>query len=287
MQISSQSPTAFAKVVRRIAILLLMGFLPATADLDPGLQSWSFALTPQMNVLIERSTSSTLVIYHKGSPIIRLEAHAFYPAVKDVSIANPWASPTQIRDLNSDGIPDWAVISWSGGAHCCRTLHIISLGEEPILVDSLKLEHSPFLGFEDMDGDGQVELTVDDWTFAYWNAPFALSPAPKIILSLRADGFHLRPDLMHRPPPTEEKLQEWIKEIHDHPDWDRENGTPPPLLWGRMLDLIFQGQSEVAELLYEDAWLDDFPGKETFRIEFFEALFSSEWILALGAVQIN
>jgi len=117
------------------------------------------------------------------------------------------------QDLTGDGIPNIVVYHWSGGWHCCNTVYIFSLGDELELIDTLDLMDSEF-HFEDIDSDGVWEIVARDYTFAYWNASFVISPAPRIIL--RYDGAHYRLalDLMAKPlpPPAEEKKAVRISE---------------------------------------------------------------------------
>jgi transglutaminase-like putative cysteine protease len=39
--------------------------------------------------------------------------------------------PITGKDVNGDGYPDAVLVSFSGGAHCCWTYHIVSLGKNP------------------------------------------------------------------------------------------------------------------------------------------------------------
>jgi len=253
----------------------------ALADIDPEYLLTELSLTESISVRIEQGWHSVLTVHHHGDIITRLEGYRFIPTNESEDWQSPTSRPITLRDLNADGTPEWAVLEWSGGAHCCRTLHIFSCGEVPALLDSLHLEDSPFTGLKDLDADGRYEVEAADWTFAYWNAPFALSPAPRIVLTLTPRGFELNPALMHRPPPTPQTWAAWLDALAQSDEWDTANALPPPLLWSLMLDLIYQGHPHLAEDLLVQAWPPDFNGRDTFARDFHQTLLQSRWFQQL------
>lgn len=258
---------------------------PLMADLAPDYRAWQFPLTENASALVELEWESCLLIYWHGEERIRLNGYRFFPAVDDLDFRNPWASSPSPTDLNIDGHPDWIVFEWSGGAHCCRTIHVISFIPEPILLASLDLADSWIQPVEDMDGDGYFEVKAHDWTFAYWNAPFALSPAPRIVLTIREDGIYLNPALMLKDPPTQELWQQWLNEIGNDAGWNAEELLPPPLLWEKMLDLIYQGHPHLAERILLEAWPESKPGRSDFRASFYATLATSPWYQKLQPPQ--
>jgi len=50
--------------------------------------------------------------------------------------------PITGRDINGDGQPDAVLVSYSGGAHCCWTYHLISLGKKPGLIQEFEVEQA-------------------------------------------------------------------------------------------------------------------------------------------------
>ncbi len=83
----------------------------------------------------------------------------------------------ECTDLDADGTPELLVTSDSGGAHCCETLRVWTLGAQPTL--ALEYEAGNAAGFEarDLDGDGRLELIVGDDSFAFFDdLPYASSP---------------------------------------------------------------------------------------------------------------
>jgi hypothetical protein len=102
---------------------------------------------------------------------------------------NDWSFSIVIagRDVNGDGILDLVLEAYSGGAHCCWTYYIISLGPKPGLI--LKLQNNRELIFYD-DKHGRIELGTEDGGFDYFDGVcHACSPFPSVYL--RVDGSNL------------------------------------------------------------------------------------------------
>lgn len=102
------------------------------------------------------------------------------------------ASTLSGTDINGDRFPDLIVSAWSGGAHCCYSSGIYSVGENvtPILV--LETGNCGPGELEDLDGDRTLEfITCDDqWAYAYCS--FADSPLPRVIYSYdRTRGMYV------------------------------------------------------------------------------------------------
>jgi len=161
------------------------------------------------------------------------------------------------------------VTSFSGGAHCCFTVHAITLS--PALVE----DEIPTRDSEpELDRSATPpRLRFYDFAFAYWKAPFADSPAPLVIMAWDAKSRSYRPDIaaMRSPPPAPGKLAASAAEVHaklaaSPPD------EPAAELWGRMLDLIYSCNAAAASRFFDLAWPPNRPGKAAFRAEFVEQL---------------
>jgi hypothetical protein len=72
-------------------------------------------------------------------------------------------------DINGDKTPELLVTTNSGGAHCCETLRVWSLGAA--LTPVLEYESGNAEGFElrDLDRDGRAEVLLGDDTFAFYD----------------------------------------------------------------------------------------------------------------------
>ncbi|MEI9988224.1 MAG: hypothetical protein WDN69_37075 [Aliidongia sp.] len=72
------------------------------------------------------------------------------------------------------------VTGWTGGAHCCFTLHVLSLAPG-VRHQAIGVADNDEVGLIDQP-DGPPLLQFGDFNFAYWHAPFVSSPAPRVIL---------------------------------------------------------------------------------------------------------
>jgi hypothetical protein len=138
------------------------------------------------------------------------------------------------------------VWSWSGGAHCCYAFDIFQIGDTFKFIDHLETRNAIESDFKDLRGAGNLVLVTYDWTFEYWNASFAESHAPKVILHYQNNKYRPDLELMRKPAPTEKELQHMVKDMkplfaskamRDDPN---NNLKVPPQLWGKMLDLIYR-----------------------------------------------
>jgi hypothetical protein len=93
------------------------------------------------------------------------------------------ASDLSGTDINADGFPDLVVSAWSGGAHCCYSSGVYSVGESVKAILVLETGNCGPGELEDLDGNGTREfITCDDqWAYAYCS--FADSPLPRVIYS--------------------------------------------------------------------------------------------------------
>lgn len=167
-------------------------------------------------------------------------------------------------DVTGDGVPEAIVFEWSGGAHCCFTLHICQFAPQ-FHMQRIELKHSDRGIFVQADDDPALEIRMHDWTFAYWNCSFADSPAPEICL--KHDGWDWKPcaALMRREvpdlPSAENLADNWRQ-------WDRfasgADATRVAVPWTPLLELIYGGNAEKAWKLLDAAW----PGSAQDRVDF-------------------
>ena len=92
------------------------------------------------------------------------------------------------QDVNGDGNPDLVLEGYSGGAHCCWTYYIISLGHEPGMVS--KFENERGAGFVLNKKTGKMEIETLDGAFDYFdNFSHGGTPFPDVYM--RLDGKKL------------------------------------------------------------------------------------------------
>lgn len=171
---------------------------------------------------------------------------------------------------------------FTGGWHCCTYIHVFQITPDLRPVDTIvgEYEHPEFV---DLDGDGQFEVLVKDWTFAYWKNAFSTSPAPAVILAFDGERFRLAPEYMLRERPTPSQLETLAQDVLHDPLWapyaEDQSGLlgPPPKLWHVMLDLIYSGHWDLAFDFLDISWPDDVPGKEQFIETFLAQLKRSRY----------
>ena len=187
-------------------------------------------------------------------------------------------------DITGTGKPNAVVSEWSGGVHCCFTMHVFEIGENFKEIARIQADHSDGAHFVDLDHDGSYEFEGNDWAFAYWGTSFMDSPAPRIVLKYRDDRFRLAFDLMAKPSPSAADLARLAGEIRSDDEWspeprkDCENGCGVPVaLWRNMLELIYTGHADLAWHLLDASWPATQKNRSAFVSQFCKQLSSSHY----------
>lgn len=120
-----------------------------------------------------------------GRPAVRVESSG-----RDVANAifddGPYTSTTAsvVRLDNSSAFPQVIAAHYTGGAHCCTVMKVLSFIQGRWQVVSVGEFDSDGPQAEDLNGDGAVELVGKDDSFNYAFASYAESYAPPKILRL-------------------------------------------------------------------------------------------------------
>ena len=105
----------------------------------------------------------------------------------------PWniqISTDQLRDINGDGWPELIFSDYSGGAHCCTSVLIVSLRPKGPAVIFDEALGSTDVTISDLDGDGRREITRTVLS-EYALGSFATgSYGLKVIYSAASDGAY-------------------------------------------------------------------------------------------------
>ena len=183
----------------------------------------------------------------------------------------------ETKDITGDGIPELIMGVWSGGAHCCFSIILFSLGEELKKIAVIEGVDSSF-EFKDFEGDGIYELVGRDWTFAYWETSFANSPAPQVVLRYQHGKYVLATNVMKKQPPDKKELEAKIVGLRDKFANVRAlDDEAPSELWEYMLDLIYTGNGKIALNVFNKAWPEHKEGKEEFLTAFKTQLAKSSY----------
>ena len=90
-------------------------------------------------------------------------------------------------DVNGDGVPDLVLESYSGGAHCCWTYYIISLGANPRLL--ARFENERGAAFV-KSTNGRIDIETQDGDFDYFDGQcHACTVFPLMYLRLEGTRF--------------------------------------------------------------------------------------------------
>ncbi len=214
----------------------------------------------------EGRPSETLTVRRGQHVLLRLRAYRF---------------ELNYRAKVSGAGPDAIVTGWTGGAHCCFTIHALWLSHDirQQIIPVMDNDETGFLS-DERGPDAPPKLRIGDFTFAYWRASFADSPAPTVIFRFDPPTGRYAPDIeaMHKPAPDDAALAAMAKDIHDaERDLPKGDSPPAPLLWKDMLDLIYSGNAPAAHRLFEMAWPEDREGKDEFLACFTEKLSKGIW----------
>ena len=234
----------------------------------------------------EKDGWSGVVQIFKGDEIVFEEQGHKYYTYAEAYVSDDYKIEMG-TDLTGDGEPNLAFVQWSGGAHCCFDTYIFSIGNEFRFISKFFGEHGTPV-FEDVNVDGDYEVLLNDWAFAYWNASFAGSPAPEIILSYNGRGYEVAYDLMKKPLTSsktyyeEDQDADWKRNICQMGNaWLREDYCITSDVWAHMLELIYGGHPEDSWDFLDEIWGSTEDNKQAFIADFKEQLAISDYAESL------
>ncbi|MGB6776609.1 MAG: VCBS repeat-containing protein [Terriglobales bacterium] len=95
-----------------------------------------------------------------GTLTVRSGRSGFPPRLEDPKSWSIQLPTDNMRDINGDGWPEVVITDYSGGAHCCTDLTVLSLRPKgPVCIFSQKLG-SASAELSDLDSDGKMEIVT-------------------------------------------------------------------------------------------------------------------------------
>lgn len=238
------------------------------------LGDWTFSVTRD-----ERTGVGVLEVRRGGARVLR---RATEPGGR-FTLGGRGAGGRELAlgaDVDGDARPDAVVVEHTGHAHCCTLVHVWSLGETLDPVATLDAGHGDEgWAFADLDGDPGLEFVTRDWTFAYWRAGFAESPAPGVVLDPRDGRYRADAAAMWRSAPDPRAIELRARAVRADPSW--AHATPPAALWATALELLYTGHEDRAWDFVDRAWMGDEASLERFRAELREQIGRSPYVVDL------
>jgi len=132
-------------------------------------------------------------VSHNGNRILRRQSHDVWVYTKTKSgkfeeLDTP-STPLELSDLNGDGVKDFAIRQWSGGAYCCYVYEIFSLspGCQRLFYDDAGAAH---FNISQVKNHPAV-LEMEDGAFLFWRAFGVDGPRPVVYLIWKKNRFEL------------------------------------------------------------------------------------------------
>ena len=247
-----------------------------------------FTIAIERTVTGDAMMGEDLLTIRKGGRLYHAEtgAHIQFSTPKE-----PLADLPALVAVTGKAALDIVVQSYSGGAHCCFTVTVVTLAEPFAATDGLDTQSAGAKLFKLPDGGGYGLQTAES-AFDYWRTSYVDSPEPTLYLRYDADayGYKFVPSLMRKPAPTVEALTKLGRQFHDDAEaWKVGPDLVNPAYLRAVVELIYQGNLESAHKLAAAGWPDGRPGREGFTDDLFSCVLpSSQWwpeVAALNGIE--
>jgi len=232
-------------------------------------------------LLVERTSGSDpfdqdLLTLRRGGQLLHAEvaAHIAFVSAADADSALP-----SVVSVTAPGAPDIVVQSFSGGAHCCFTIEILTLGD--------RFQASPPLDTRDagaalvkLPGKEVYGFKSTDETYNYRFSSFVDSPHPEIVLAYDAEnGFTLDIEAMRKPKMKPDEIKAAAAKVRqDAEAWKLPMDFLPGAYLEPILAMIYGGDMQGARQFATEAWLPGRAGLNSFLSDLFDcALPDSPW----------
>lgn len=181
-------------------------------------------------------------------------------------------------DLDGDGVPEFVVSEYTGGANCCFRLHICKVWPD-FHHQVLDLEYASGGIFRQLDPDPAMEAEVRDFSMDFFYSGPRRGVAPS--LKLDFDGRVWRPSasLMRGAPATEAELEAMVR-LWEGFQIDEQGsvvtfGDASREPWAPMVRLVYTGHADQAWGVLERAMPKSLKARRAFWASMLEHLRSS------------
>ncbi len=265
--------------------LLALPMMAASALADEAaLQKWAFG---NADVSIEKVAAgdglgADLLTIRRDGVLMHAEVATHIDFITSDKGA---ADAPKLVPITSAAAHDLVIESFSGGAHCCFSIEVATMGDSFNISGAQDMRDAGAALFPLPEGK-LFGLRSADMAYAYRWTSFAASPAPEILLRYDADsGLTLAADLMKKPAPTADKLQQMAAAMRTDKAWKDTGGSPPTAYLQTLLDLIYGGNLKTAQSYAIKAWPTAVKGRQDFIDDLNQcALPSSPWWPAVAAM---
>ena len=224
-------------------------FVNARAQGPFELQRWVATAAPDVS---PAGMCDCLILVYEGSRrVVTLGAAGDLTAIT--------VEATTGRDINGDGEPDLVVSTWSGGAHCCYTATMYSVGRDTRKVLAVETGNCGPGTFEDLNGDGVLEFSSCDDRWADTYCDFASAPMPTVVFAYDAASRQYQlatPRFAHALQPLiDSELVETRTALATGAD--RDNGAEKCRVLRPALDLMYTGRLDEGVALIRGSYRGD------------------------------
>jgi hypothetical protein len=229
-----------------------------------------------------------LLTIRKGGRLYHAETGAH---IQFSTPMEPLADLPALVAVTGKAAQDIVVQSYSGGAHCCFAITVVTLAEPFAVTDALDTQSAGAKLFRLPEGGGYGLQTAES-AFDYWRTSYVDSPEPALYLRYDpgAYGYKFVPALMRRAAPTADALAKLGRQFHDNAEaWKVGPDLVNPAYLRAVVELIYDGNLDSARKLAAAGWPDGRPGQGAFADELFYCLLpSSQWwpeVAALNGIE--
>jgi hypothetical protein len=191
-------------------------------------------------------------------------------------------APKMGQSIVGDKEPDLVITEINGGNNYQCDYYVFQISDTFKFIAQIK--DAADGEFKDLRGNGNLDLgSFDCLTFEGWNCCEAATPQPTVIFRYQDHKYRLDLEKMKQPAPTEQELEGMAAGFKAQfadiqKDWLFDSKWSAPYeMWGKMLNLIYSGNMDLAWRLCDLSWPADHPGKEIFLKEFKKQLATSPY----------